>query len=278
MHWPSNSVHAGVLSCIIPSSFFWASVANAPNLLQPYWLVVLPLNVPDLTASLLLWGPSGQRWRCLWTFLFSNVPTFATSRHQEILAVRGGTTWARNGRCILPGSARLPRNIQGSFTCRKSTTWGRQLCFPSEGRSAEDFPPWKIRRLPYETYYRPSTWGAVALHNLFLYLDTLPPRPTYFLLAQVSFDPNLSLNKYTSSLVKNILLVHTNYQDGTEGIRTSMHKIQAPGITKKKEYNKQNKMKVWNQELVMYVRLSAWNNNSAPTGRIFMKFEIWIFF
>ena len=36
------------------SSFYWASVANAPNVLQPYWLTVLPLDVPDLTASLLL--------------------------------------------------------------------------------------------------------------------------------------------------------------------------------------------------------------------------------
>ena len=36
------------------SSSYWASVANAPNVLQPYWLIVLPLDVPALTASLLL--------------------------------------------------------------------------------------------------------------------------------------------------------------------------------------------------------------------------------
>ena len=35
-------------------SFYWASVANAPNVLQPYWLIALPLDVPALTASLLL--------------------------------------------------------------------------------------------------------------------------------------------------------------------------------------------------------------------------------
>ena len=64
-------------------------MSNAPNVLQPYWLIVLPLDVPDLTASLLLRGPSGQRWGCLWTFLFSNVPTFTTSHLQEILAVKG---------------------------------------------------------------------------------------------------------------------------------------------------------------------------------------------
>ena len=37
-----------------PSSFYWVSVGNAPNVLQPYWLIVLPLDLPDLTASLLL--------------------------------------------------------------------------------------------------------------------------------------------------------------------------------------------------------------------------------
>ena len=111
-------------------SFYWASVANVPNVLQPYWLIVLPLDVPDLTASLLLWGPGGQRWRRLWTFLFSNVLTFPTSCLQEILGTKGGTTWARNGRLILPENARLPRNIQVSFTCRKSTTWDRRLYFP----------------------------------------------------------------------------------------------------------------------------------------------------
>ena len=36
------------------SSFYWASVANAPNVLQPYWLIVLPLDLPNLTASFLL--------------------------------------------------------------------------------------------------------------------------------------------------------------------------------------------------------------------------------
>ena len=114
-------------------------MANVPNVLQPYWLIVLLLDLPDLTASLLLWGPSGQRWRCLWTFLFSIVPTFATSRLQEILAAKSGTTWARNDRWILAENSLIPRNIQGSFTCHKSTTWDRRLYFPSEGRRTEDF-------------------------------------------------------------------------------------------------------------------------------------------
>ena len=56
-----------------------------------------------------------------------------------ILVVKGGTTWARNGRWILPENARLPRNIQGSFTCRKFRTWDKWVYFHSEGRCAEDF-------------------------------------------------------------------------------------------------------------------------------------------
>ena len=152
------------------SSFYWASVANAPNVLQPYWLIVLPLDVPDFTASLLLWGPSGQRWRCLWTFLFSNVPTFATSRLQEILAAKGGTTWARNGRWILPENARLPRNIQGSFTCRKSTTWDRRLYFPSEGRRAEDF--FALKNPTASVGFEPANLGTKGQHA-----TSRPPKP-----------------------------------------------------------------------------------------------------
>ena len=87
-------------------------------------------------------------------------PTFATSRLQEILAAKGETTWARNGRWILPENARLPHNIQGSFTCRKCTAWDRRLYFPSEGRRAEDFSPWKIRRL--RPGLNPRTWVPKA--------------------------------------------------------------------------------------------------------------------
>ena len=72
---------------------------------------------------------------------------FGTSRLQEIPAVKGGTTWTRNVLWILPENARLPRNIQVSFTCCKSTTWDRRIYFPAEGRRAEDFFALKIQRL-----------------------------------------------------------------------------------------------------------------------------------
>ena len=139
-------------------------MANAPNVLLPYWLIVLPLDVPDLTASLLLWRPSGQGWRCLWTFLLSNVPTFATSRLREILAAKYRTTWTRNGRWILPENARLPSNIQGSFTCRESRTWDRRLYFPSEGRHADDFFALK----------NPTVSVGFELANLDTKVSTLP--------------------------------------------------------------------------------------------------------
>ena len=152
------------------SSFYWASVANAPNVLQSYWLIELPLDVPDLTASLLLWGPSGQRRRCLWTFLFSNVPTFATSRLQEILVAKSGTTLARNGRWILPANARLPRNIQGSFIRCKSTTWDRRLYFPSEGRRAEDL--FALKNPTASARFEPANLGTKGQQAA-----SRPPKP-----------------------------------------------------------------------------------------------------
>ena len=149
-------------------------MANAPNVMQPYWLIVLPLDVPDLTASLLLWGPSGQRWRCLWTLLFSNVPTFATSRLQEILAAKSGTTWARNGRWILPENARLPRYIQGSFTCRKSTTWYSRFYFPSEGKRAEDYFFALKKNLTASVGFEPTNLGTKGQHA-----TARPPKQRY---------------------------------------------------------------------------------------------------
>ena len=73
------------------------------------------------------------------TLVFSRSYLHRQVSPTETLVVKGGTTLARNGRLILPENARLPRNIQGSFTCRKSTTWEKRLYFPSEGRRAEDF-------------------------------------------------------------------------------------------------------------------------------------------
>jgi hypothetical protein len=50
------------VACVTSSSYCWASLANALNVLQPYWPIVLPLDVPALTSSLLLRDPNSQEW------------------------------------------------------------------------------------------------------------------------------------------------------------------------------------------------------------------------
>ena len=77
------------------------------------------------------------------TLVFSRSYLHCQVSPPETFVVKGGTTWARNGQWILSENARLPRNIQGSFTCRKSTTWDKQFYFPSEGRRAENVFPLK---------------------------------------------------------------------------------------------------------------------------------------
>ena len=107
----------------------------------------------------------------------------------ETLVVKGGTTWARNGRWILPENARLPCNIHGSFTCCKSTAWNKRLYFPSEGRCAEDFFALKIRRL------RPG----LSLRTRIPEAYSRPPKP---LLLQYHKKGNVSpTTKNSNSLV-----------------------------------------------------------------------------
>ena len=90
----------------------------------------------------------------------------------ETLVVKGGTTWAINGQWILPENARLPRNIQGSFTCRKSTTWGKRLYFPSEGRRAEDF--FALKNPTASAGFEPANLGTKGQHA-----TTRPPKPQW---------------------------------------------------------------------------------------------------
>ena len=88
----------------------------------------------------------------------------------ETLVVKGGTTWARNGRLIFPENARLPRNIQGSFTCRKSTTWDKRFYFPSEGRRAENF--FALKNPTASVGFEPANWGNKGQHAA-----SRPPKP-----------------------------------------------------------------------------------------------------
>ena len=79
---------------------------------------------------------------------------------REILAAKGGTTQARNGRWILPENARLPRNIQGSFTCLNLRRGIDSFTSPPKEGVLRIFPPWKIQRL--RSGPNPRTWVPKA--------------------------------------------------------------------------------------------------------------------
>ena len=136
------------------SSSYWASVANALNVLQPYWLIVLPLDVPDLTAS-------GDVYEHSYFRMFQLSPLVVFKRS------KGGTTWARNDRWILPENARLPRNIQGlhvtfgdllhAVNLRHGTVG---FTSPPKESVLRTFSPWKIQRLL--SGLNPRTWVPKA--------------------------------------------------------------------------------------------------------------------
>ena len=68
-------------------------------------------------------------------------------------------------------NARLPRNnIQGSFPCRKSTTWDKRLYFPSEGRRAEDF--FALKNPTASAGFDPANLGTKGQHA-----TSRPPKP-----------------------------------------------------------------------------------------------------
>ena len=102
------------------------------------------------------------------TLVFSRSYLHCQVSPPETLVVKGGTTWARNGLWILPENARLPRNIQWSFTCRKSTTWDKRLYFPSEGRRTEDF----FKNPTASAGFEPANLGTKCQHA-----TSRPPKP-----------------------------------------------------------------------------------------------------
>ena len=92
----------------------------------------------------------------------------------ETLVGEGRTTWARNGQWILPENARLPRNIQGSLTCRKSTTWDKRLYFPPEGRRAEDF--FALKNPTASARFEHANVGTKGQHA-----TSRPPKPLTYI-------------------------------------------------------------------------------------------------
>ena len=100
------------------------------------------------------------------TLVFSRSYLHLQVTPPKTLVVKGGTTWARNGRWILPENARLPDNIQGSFTCLKSTTWDKRLYYPSEGRRAKDFSTLKNPKA--SAGFEPANLGTKGQQRLWV--------------------------------------------------------------------------------------------------------------
>jgi hypothetical protein len=137
------------------SSYCWASVANSPNVLQPYWL--RRFSSHHLSS---LRDHSGKIIDLSYYF-FLNVPTFANSRLRETLAVKGGTTWATNSRWVFPENARLPRkfrDILHDVNLRHGTDGFTSP--PKKGVLKIFFSPWIIWRFRFGL--KPSSWVPKA--------------------------------------------------------------------------------------------------------------------
>ena len=126
------------------------------------------LNVQTLTTSRL----PKRSWQSEveLTLLFLDVPTFTTSRLPRDPSSQRwnyvGEKWSMNSAL----NARLPRSIQGSFTCRKSTTWDWWLYFPSEGRRAENF--FTLKNPTASAGFEPANLGNKGQHA-----TSRPPKP-----------------------------------------------------------------------------------------------------
>ena len=116
--------------------------SSPQGILAEVELTLIILDVPTFTTSRLPRDPSGQKWNYV------------------------GQKWPMN----FAWNARLPRSIQKSFTCRKSTTWDRRLYFPSEGRRAENF--FALKNPTASAGYEPANLGTKGQHA-----TSRPPKP-----------------------------------------------------------------------------------------------------
>ena len=78
-------------------------------------------------------------------------------------------------------NSRLPRNIQGSFTCRKSTTWDKRLYFPNEGRRAEDF--FALKNPSALAGFEPANFGTKGQHAA-----SRPSKPLWMSVTGIDFN------------------------------------------------------------------------------------------
>ena len=86
------------------------------------------------------------------------------------VSIRDPSSERRNYLDEMSENVRLPRNIQGSFTCRKSTTWGKRIYFPSERKRAEDF--FALKNPTESAGFEPANLGTKGQHA-----TSRPPKP-----------------------------------------------------------------------------------------------------
>jgi hypothetical protein len=121
----------------------------------PRWLVPLDVLQPcRLTVRAQLWK---------FPLALPGAPTPMTLETSS--RERGNYGWEKAGN--FADKWQVPRHLKGSFTCRKSVTWDRQLYFPSEGRHAEDF--FALKNLTASDGFEPVNSGSFTL----VYLTTL---------------------------------------------------------------------------------------------------------
>ena len=125
------------------------------------------LNVQTLTTSL-----TKRSWQSEveLNLIILDVPTFTTSRLPRDPSSQRWNYVAEKCPMNFAWNAWLPRSIQGSFTCRKSTTWDRRLYFTSEGRRAEDF--FALKNPTASAGFEPANLGTKGQHA-----TSRPPKP-----------------------------------------------------------------------------------------------------
>ena len=141
-------------------------VANAPDVLQPCGLYYYPWcsNSHHQSSSKRSWQSEVEL--NLIIFRRSNFH-FPSSQRWNYVCEKWPMNFAWN--------ARLPRSIQESFTCCKSTTLDRRLYFPSEGRRAEDF--FALKNPTASAGFEPANLGTKGQHA-----TSRPPKPLVWVL------------------------------------------------------------------------------------------------
>ena len=186
-----------------PAGFFFffllsvgLPVANALDVLQPCGLLYYPWCSNSHHQS------SSKR---SWQLLFLDVPTFTTSRLPRDPSSQRwkyvGEKWPMN----FSWNARLPRSIQESFTCRKSTTWDRRLYIPSEGRRAEDF--FAQKNPTASAGFEPANLDTKGQHATSRPPKPLPSRLTSDINVQCYGAVVFSFRKYIKTKYRTYVLV-----------------------------------------------------------------------